>query len=620
MERRKLNALDESVHGKGKLDLRLIYATEPQRDYKWESKQIRELVEDLTTRFLKDYDAGHARDAVARYGQYFLGSIIISEKDGERFVVDGQQRLTSLTLLLTFLDGLQKASALDERVEIANLVYSTQYGKKSFNLDVPERTTCLQAIINGDKPDPTDQPPSVQNLIVRYNEIAEIFPEELHGVALRYFLDWLRENVMLVEITTFSDDDAYTIFETMNDCGLSLTPTDMLKGYILANITDDGARAQAGDAWKAQMAKLRDLGKDEDADCIKAWLRSRYAEKIRERKAGAKPEDFDKQGTEFHRWIRENKERVVLFSGSNFTSFVTNEFKFYARAYTMARRAADTYTTDFESVYFNAQNSFTLQFPMMLAPLRTDDDDATVRCKMRMVATFIEILLARRMWNFKAIDHSTMQYRAFLIMKGICGMDIESLRTDLVSRLSEEGTDRDDHIDFQTQEAFRLHGTNGPQVHRLLARLTEFVEVSSGGAPRYPEYSNRSSKKGGYQIEHLWADHADQHTDEFSHPADFASYRNRVGGLVLLPAGDNGSYSDMPYPAKVTHYAKQNLLACSLHPLAYENKPGFRVFREKTGLNFTPKPTFKKGDLDDRQSMYIALANLCWSPDRLAEI
>jgi uncharacterized protein with ParB-like and HNH nuclease domain len=591
-----------------------------QRDYKWEKKQIRELVEDLTTRFFQDFEVGHPRDAVARYGQYFLGSIIVSEKDGERFIVDGQQRLTSLTLLLTFLDGLQRARAPDDRVEIANLVYSTQYGKKSFNLDVPERTTCLQSIINGEKPDSTDQPPSVQNLIARYNEIAEIFPEELRDTALPYFLDWLSENVMLVEITAFSDDDAYTIFETMNDRGLSLTPTDMLKGYILANITDDMARAQAGDAWKAQMVKLRDLGKDEDADCIKAWLRSQYAEKIRERKARATPEDFDKQGTEFHRWIRENRDRVGLINGSDFTSFVTNDFRFYARAYIIARRAADIYAPDFGSVYFNAQNSFTLQFPMMLAPLRTEDDDVTLRRKMRLVATFIEILLARRMWNFKAIDHSTMQYRAFLIMKGIRGMDIESLREDLVSRLSEEGTDRDDYIDFHTQEAFRLHGTNGPQVHRLLARLTEFVEVSSGGAPRYPEYSNRSSKKGGYQIEHLWADHADQHTDEFSHPADFAAYRNRVGGLVLLPAGDNASYSDMAYPAKVAHYAKQNLLACSLHPLAYENKPGFRNFRDNTGLNFTPKQTLTRADLDERQSLYIDLANLCWSPERLLTI
>ena len=134
-----------------------------------------------------------------------------------------------------------------------------------------ERNACLQALINGESPDPTAEPPSVQNMINRFNDIADICPDEFREGVLPYFLDWLTENVMLVEITAFSDDDAYTIFETMNDRGLSLTPTDMLKGYLLASITDNESRFQAEEAWKHQMAMLRDLGKDEDADCIKAW-------------------------------------------------------------------------------------------------------------------------------------------------------------------------------------------------------------------------------------------------------------------------------------------------------------------------------------------------------------
>ena len=99
------------------------------------------------------------------------------------------------------------------------------------------------------------------------------------------------------------------------------------------------------------MAKLRDLGKDEDADCVKAWLRSQYADRIRERKAGAKPEDFDKQGTEFHRWVRENRERIGLDSGADFTAFVTRDLCFYARAYALARKTADNYTENFTSVF-----------------------------------------------------------------------------------------------------------------------------------------------------------------------------------------------------------------------------------------------------------------------------
>ena len=209
---------------------------------------------------------------------------------------------------------------------VSNLIYSTQYGKKSFNLDVGERNVCLQAFIDSESLDPTNQTPSVQNLINRFNDIADIWPNKLREGALPYFLDWLTDNVMLVEIMAFSDDDAYTIFETMNDRGLSLTPTDMLKGYLLASITDNESRAQAEDVWKQQMAKLRDLGKDEDADCIKAWLRSQYADRIRERKAGAQPEDFDKQGTEFHRWVRENRQRLALGTSTDCTAFVTKNF------------------------------------------------------------------------------------------------------------------------------------------------------------------------------------------------------------------------------------------------------------------------------------------------------
>ncbi|MFM7200716.1 MAG: DUF262 domain-containing protein [Myxococcota bacterium] len=55
-------------------------------------------MDDLTGKFLDFYDESHARQEVGEYGHYFLGSIVISLKQGKRFIVDGQQRLTTLTL------------------------------------------------------------------------------------------------------------------------------------------------------------------------------------------------------------------------------------------------------------------------------------------------------------------------------------------------------------------------------------------------------------------------------------------------------------------------------------------------------------------------------------------
>jgi acetyl esterase/lipase len=110
-----------------------------QREYKWGTEQVTELVGDLTNKFLDDYEAGDPRSAVESYGHYFLGSIILSSKEATRFIVDGQQRLTALTLLLTYLNNLQRQRPEAERVAVEELVFSTRFGRKSFNIDVDER-------------------------------------------------------------------------------------------------------------------------------------------------------------------------------------------------------------------------------------------------------------------------------------------------------------------------------------------------------------------------------------------------------------------------------------------------------------------------------------------------
>ena len=88
---------------------------------------------------------------------------------------------------------------------------------------------------------------------------------------------------------------------------------DYLKGYLLANI-DEEKRIGANARWRERIAELNAAGKEVEADCFKAWFRSQYASKIRERKRGAKPEEFDRIGTEFHRWLRDASTTVGLTS------------------------------------------------------------------------------------------------------------------------------------------------------------------------------------------------------------------------------------------------------------------------------------------------------------------
>jgi uncharacterized protein with ParB-like and HNH nuclease domain len=579
-----------------------------QREYKWETKQVTELLQDLTTTFLDDHDPAHERSAVESYRHYFLGSIIISQKEARKFIVDGQQRLTTLTLLLIFLHNMQRNA--DDRVKIDDLIYSAKYGKRSFNIDVDERAECMEALFENQDYDVEGKPEAVANIVGRYADIKDSFPEELEGPSLPYFIDWLIENVHLVEITAFSDEDAYTIFETMNDRGLSLSPIDMLKGFLLANIGDSQKRTAANELWKGRVQELARWGKDVDSDCFKSWLRSQYAKTIRDRKKDAAPGDFDRIGSEFHRWVKDVEADLGLTKSDSYLQFIKRDFDFYSRQYLRIMQAGANLIEGAEAVFYNTQAGFTLQPMLLLAPILPSDEEGMVYLKWRVTARYLDVLLTRRIWNYRSIDQSTMRYSIFKTMLMIRGQEVVALAEKLASDLTAQ--------EERFTSNFALHGMNRRHIARILARMTDFVERGSGMASRYLEYTARSGKNR-YEVEHIWANKHERHVDEFQHEADFDAYRSRIGDLLLLPKSFNASYGDLPYEDKLKHYNGQNLLARSLHPQCYEHNPGFLRFIEATGLPFQPHASFKKADLDERQKLYGLLADRIWSPQNLPQ-
>ena len=170
---------------------------------------------------------------------------------------------------------------------------------------------------------------------------------------------------------------------------------------------------------------------------------------------------------------------------------------------------------------------------------------------------------------------------------------------------------------FIKNNQFHLHGRNRSKIHLILARMMEYVEVQSGESSHYVEYVEKENNP--YEVEHIWANHPERHEDEFPNEADFEEYRNRIGGLLLLPKSVNASMGDDPYTKKRESYVGQNLLAASLHEQTYVHNPGFRRFIERSKLPFEHHPEFKKADLDTRQKLYQLLAEQIWNPEQLLE-
>lgn len=579
-----------------------------QREYSWEQKHIEQLVTDLTSSFLGAYTPGDPRTKVEHYNNYYLGPFVVSSKDGMKSVIDGQQRLTSLTLFLIFLNNLQKEQGGNESIE--PLVFSEKYGQKSFNIQVEERMACLEKLfLEGEYETQPEDDESTINMADRYGDIVEAFPDEIKGDAFPYFLDWLKYNVILVEITAYSDDNAYTIFESMNDRGLNLTSTEMLKGYLLSRFGDAKDREKANKFWKESIQTLHAYDKDEDQQFFQAWLRSQYADTIRQSKAGSANEDFEKVGTRFHSWFRDNLDKVGVKANSSedFHQLVHHEMNFYLRAYFDILNAQKEETVGLEHVFYIRHWGIarSLALPLMLAPLKSTDAPDLVHKKINAVARYIETFVVRRSINFRKFGASSIRYTMYTLVKELRGKDLPKLEAILQERL---GTMEES---WDGLASFRWHGQNRWFVRFLLSRITSFIEQHAGIQSRFIDYYYPPTGKP-FQIEHIWANKFEEHLDEFDQKHEFDTYRSFIGDLVLLPQGTNQSYGDKPYEEKLEHYVKENLLVQSLHPKTYQNNPNFLGMAKSLDLPFKAHPVFTKTDITERQALYQAICERIW--------
>ncbi len=577
-----------------------------QREYQWQRKQIEELIEDLTGEFLEYYSETHERNEVEKYGHYFMGSVVLTED--ENAIIDGQQRLTSLSLVLLFIT--KHLQDTNDKAEILNLIYSQKYGKTTFNINVEERTKCLEAIINDDVFEPEGHPESVQNIWHRYNDIIELMIDAVPEGALPFFKDWLIDNVQFIKIVAQTEQDAHKIFVSMNDRGLSLTATEMLKGYLLSEIAENEDRQKANELWKAKMLDLKALGKEQESDCIKTWLRSQYGETIRERKKNATPGDFDIIGTAFHKWLRENASTIGLKKSIDYSDLVQKEFILFSNTYIRISEYSTKLTEGFEYIFYNADRNFTLQPLLLLASLDKNDTKEIIDTKLRIVSCFLDQYISIRIFNFKTLDYSAMTYTMFMLAKKIRRKDINQL----AGILTEEITTME--FNLGGIEQFHLSGWTKRYMLHQLARITHFVESQSGRDTKFDVYVNRCIKNP-YDIEHIWVDHYDRYSEEFESEEEFQRTRNMLGDLVLLPQDINRSLNDTTYAKKLPKYFGQNLLASSLNENCYENNPNFLRFAANYKLNFKPNTDFTKESIKERQKLYLDISKAIWNVENL---
>lgn len=218
-----------------------------QRLYSWEKEQCKELWDDIIKIGGNDKMDGH-----------FIGSIVFvhdgiySTSHNELLIIDGQQRLTTITLLLTALRDHLSNEVKRKEIENHYLINSDKDGDKKFRLILSESDKdTLLSLIDKDRRKPSD--PSSKIV-----ENFKLFEEWVSNTDKLETIFKGLEKLMIVEIALEKGkDDPQLIFESMNSKGMELAQTDLIRNYIVMETEVEKQEGFYNKYWRAMEEEFK---------------------------------------------------------------------------------------------------------------------------------------------------------------------------------------------------------------------------------------------------------------------------------------------------------------------------------------------------------------------------
>lgn len=211
-----------------------------QRRYSWHERQVWELIEDI--QLIDDRDTHLLGSIVCLAGHHTAGLNRLE-------LVDGQQRLTTVTIILHCIrQRLERDGENDEAAEVARLLSARALGGKALpkvaldSIDLED----FDRLVKG----PMETPPDNQRLASAFG-IIRGWIDERSLEQLGAFLYRLKNQAIVIRLDVSEAKDAFKLFETINNRGLKLSPTDIIKNFLLGNAARFGSEAlkEARDSW-----------------------------------------------------------------------------------------------------------------------------------------------------------------------------------------------------------------------------------------------------------------------------------------------------------------------------------------------------------------------------------
>jgi predicted transport protein len=487
-----------------------------QRDYSWTEPQCEQLWKDIMQASANGSDSGH-----------FLGSIVYAEAGDNAagftrwLLIDGQQRLTTLVLILTALrDHIRESGWVGgendptpERIDAYFLKNTLEAGSRSKKLVLRRHdNAALADLIDGKRP--------ADEVAERILDNYDLFREKLEGVdPARVYQGVAR--LVIVDVKLHATDDPQLVFESLNSTGVDLTQADLIRNFILMRL-DEAEQTRLYESYWSRIESLF-RGSERTFD---AFARDFLALKTRATKQEKASEIYSAFRGFFRGWVEE-KGSLEEALGEML------RFARYYAAFTSGEGAPGT-----------------LREP--LARLRRLVDVPAVLV-MRLYAAFDEAGAL----SDSEFAESLRLLESFVLRRAICGLNTRNywqVFANIAYRISDERPLEDlkvalarqhDSYRFPTDEEFRsalesrdLYGL------RVSRHLLEGLENYG---------SNEPSDTGSYSIEHIMPQNENLPAawremlgDDWHRVQE--EWLHRLGNLTLT--GYNSTYSDSPFEEK----------------------------------------------------------------------
>jgi uncharacterized protein with ParB-like and HNH nuclease domain len=578
-----------------------------QRDYRWSDEKdykiVSQLLWDIELRFENNlkYNKRTSSDELgqilndvsANFKPYFLNTVMLNEQDGDIFIVDGQQRLTTILLVLIKLFHLGKLNPTNgmniEKILGEKIYEEDKAGKKHFKISNEDRNKIIQKIFESDEILKEEVKNITQaNLVANYEVISKYFDkyfalpnEDFDTVKFNYYIYNLTEKVLIIEQVIKHKEDVAMIFETANDRGKELESHEVLKGMLLG-VLQTTIKEECNSIWNESLSTFFNLdGNYKNVDeFFRTYFRAKYADS---------KSQYDSFAGKYHRNLLTN-DKIIKDLDRNapnkIENFIKNEFIYFYKAFLEIVKS----TKEESNIYLasNYANERGQQVLLMLSALNLNDENKKEKIE----------LIAKKVDQFYTIaklvgvyDNNAQQKEYHNINREIRGKSVSEIARIFDSIIVRHFSERDIPITNLNEvfqyDYFKSAKHDGRFTKYILARidyyLAELLNEQSFAKQEDLFTITHSSGKpvNGFHTEHMYAFNDNikaQFTNSHGEYDEklFLDQRNRLGALILLKGNENLRTGNWIYKSKKKSYQNSGfiwnrILTNSINPASINN-------------------------------------------------